>query len=66
MMMPSLMGCSVLLLALFDSGGMPTGIDPSVRSTGYGVIESARANVRLVEAGIVAPRNGATLEQRLC
>jgi crossover junction endodeoxyribonuclease RuvC len=42
------------------------GIDPALRTTGYGVIESARASVRLIEAGIVAPRNGATLEQRLC
>jgi crossover junction endodeoxyribonuclease RuvC len=42
------------------------GIDPALRTTGYGVIESTRARVRLIEAGIVAPRNGATLEKRLC
>jgi crossover junction endodeoxyribonuclease RuvC len=42
------------------------GIDPALRTTGYGVIESTRARVRLIEAGIVAPRNGATLEERLC
>jgi crossover junction endodeoxyribonuclease RuvC len=41
------------------------GIDPALRTTGYGVIESTRARVRLIEAGIVAPRNDATLEQRL-
>ncbi|MBV8371846.1 MAG: crossover junction endodeoxyribonuclease RuvC [Candidatus Eremiobacteraeota bacterium] len=41
------------------------GIDPALRTTGYGVIETTRTRVRLVEAGIVAPRNGATFEQRL-
>jgi len=41
------------------------GIDPALRTTGYGVIESSRARVRLVEAGIVAPRVGGTLEGRL-
>jgi crossover junction endodeoxyribonuclease RuvC len=41
------------------------GIDPALRTTGYGVIESTRARVRLIEAGIVAPRIGATLENRL-
>jgi crossover junction endodeoxyribonuclease RuvC len=41
------------------------GIDPALRTTGYGVIESLRSRVRLIEAGIVAPRNGGTLEQRL-
>jgi crossover junction endodeoxyribonuclease RuvC len=41
------------------------GIDPALRTTGYGVIESTRAHVRLIEAGIVAPRIGATLENRL-
>jgi crossover junction endodeoxyribonuclease RuvC len=41
------------------------GIDPALRITGYGVIESLRARVRLIEAGVVTPRNGAPLEQRL-
>jgi crossover junction endodeoxyribonuclease RuvC len=41
------------------------GIDPALRTTGYGVIESSRARVRLVEAGVVAPRVRATLEERL-
>lgn len=41
------------------------GIDPALRTTGYGVIESSRTRVRLIEAGIVAPRVGGTLEQRL-
>jgi crossover junction endodeoxyribonuclease RuvC len=41
------------------------GIDPALRTTGYGVIEATPKRVRLVEAGIVAPRVNATLEQRL-
>ncbi len=41
------------------------GIDPALRTTGYGVIESTRSRVRLIEAGIVAPRKEGTLEQRL-
>jgi crossover junction endodeoxyribonuclease RuvC len=41
------------------------GIDPALRTTGYGVIERTRTSVRLIEAGIVAPRVTGTLEQRL-
>ena len=41
------------------------GIDPALRTTGYGVIERRDGRVSLVEAGIVAPRTSATLEQRL-
>jgi crossover junction endodeoxyribonuclease RuvC len=41
------------------------GIDPALRTTGYGVVERTRRGVRLVEAGIVAPRTAGTLEQRL-
>jgi crossover junction endodeoxyribonuclease RuvC len=41
------------------------GIDPALRTTGYGVIDGTRARARLVEAGIVAPRSDNTLEQRL-
>jgi crossover junction endodeoxyribonuclease RuvC len=41
------------------------GIDPALRTTGYGAIESSRARVRLIEAGIVAPRSGGSLEERL-
>ncbi len=41
------------------------GIDPALRTTGYGVIEATAKRVRLIEAGIVAPRVGGTLEQRL-
>lgn len=42
------------------------GVDPALRTTGYGVIERANRRVRLVEAGIVTPKNGGTLEARLC
>lgn len=41
------------------------GIDPALRTTGYGVIERSRTRVRLVEAGIVAPYAGGRLEERL-
>lgn len=41
------------------------GIDPALRTTGYGVIDHGARRIRLVEAGIVAPRVGGTLEQRL-
>ncbi len=41
------------------------GIDPGLRVTGYGVIEQAGDGARLIEAGIIAPRVGGTLENRL-
>ena len=41
------------------------GIDPSVRSTGYGVIECRGAAVRLVEAGVIATDGRSTLHARL-
>jgi crossover junction endodeoxyribonuclease RuvC len=41
------------------------GIDPGLRTTGYGVIEFAAGRARLVEAGIVTPNVKATLEDRL-
>lgn len=41
------------------------GIDPALRTTGYGVIERANGRVRLIEAGIVRPHAEAHLEQRL-
>ncbi|MBV8344267.1 MAG: crossover junction endodeoxyribonuclease RuvC [Candidatus Eremiobacteraeota bacterium] len=42
------------------------GIDPALRTTGYGVIERRDGRVSLVEAGVVVPRSAGTLEQRLC
>ena len=41
------------------------GIDPGLRVTGYGVIDFVRGRPRLVEAGVIAPKNGHTLEARL-
>jgi crossover junction endodeoxyribonuclease RuvC len=41
------------------------GIDPALRTTGYGAIERCNGSLRLIEAGVVVPRSGATLEERL-
>ncbi len=41
------------------------GIDPGLRVTGYGVIEQIGDRARLIEAGVIAPRVGGTLEVRL-
>ena len=41
------------------------GVDPGLRITGYGVIDVVSGRARLVEAGVVTPKIGATLEQRL-
>lgn len=41
------------------------GIDPGLRTTGYGVVDFTSGRARLIEAGIVAPKRTGTLEQRL-
>ena len=41
------------------------GIDPGLRSTGYGTVEQIGGRPRLIEAGVVAPNPGGTLETRL-
>lgn len=41
------------------------GVDPALRVTGYGVIECNGSQLKLVEAGIVAPHPGGALETRL-
>jgi len=41
------------------------GIDPALRTTGYGAIERRNGRVLLVEAGVVVPNVRGTLEQRL-
>lgn len=41
------------------------GLDPALRVTGYGVIQSNGRGVVLVEAGVVAPRPDQRLEERL-
>jgi crossover junction endodeoxyribonuclease RuvC len=37
-----------------------------LRTTGYGAIERRNGRIRLIEAGVVVPRPGGTLEERLC
>jgi len=41
------------------------GLDPALRVTGYGVIQSNGRSVVLVEAGVVSPRADQPLEERL-
>jgi crossover junction endodeoxyribonuclease RuvC len=41
------------------------GIDPGLRTTGYGAIECSTGRTRLIEAGIITPAVRAPLEQRL-
>lgn len=41
------------------------GIDPGLRTTGYGVIEFTAGRSRLLEAGVVTPKTSLTLGERL-
>lgn len=41
------------------------GVDPGLRTTGYGVIDAVGTRVRLVEAGVLRPQPRSGLEQRL-
>ena len=41
------------------------GVDPGLRTTGYGIIESTGTSVRLIEGGIVRPSPLLPLAQRL-
>jgi len=41
------------------------GVDPGLRTTGYGVIEADGRGLRLIEAGILRPAPALALEQRL-
>jgi crossover junction endodeoxyribonuclease RuvC len=41
------------------------GIDPGLRTTGYGVIDVANGRAHLVEAGVVTPNARDSLERRL-
>jgi len=41
------------------------GVDPSLRCTGYGIVEGSGAGLRLVEGGIIEPRIAAPFELRL-
>ena len=42
------------------------GIDPALRTTGYGLIEASGGRLRLVDAGVIRSRPEPPLEQRLC
>jgi crossover junction endodeoxyribonuclease RuvC len=50
---------------LSTSGLRILGIDPGLNTTGYGVIDSRGASVRLVEAGVIRTKPKASLEHRL-
>jgi len=41
------------------------GVDPGLRTTGYGVVDFSAGAARLVEAGVITPKTNGTLEQRL-
>lgn len=41
------------------------GIDPSLNTTGYGVVEFAAGSARLVEGGVITPARAKSLELRL-
>ena len=41
------------------------GLDPALRTTGYGAVERSDGRVQLIEAGVVVPRANGTLEERL-
>lgn len=41
------------------------GVDPGLRTTGYGVIDCSRGRCTLVEGGVLEPRSDLPLEQRL-
>ena len=41
------------------------GIDPSLHSTGYGMIDTSGRELRLVEGGVLAPARSAALPERL-
>jgi crossover junction endodeoxyribonuclease RuvC len=41
------------------------GVDPGLRTTGYGIIDVSSGRARLIEAGVISPNPRATLEARL-
>ncbi len=41
------------------------GIDPGLRITGYGLIESVRSKVKLIEAGIIEPKEKDLIQNRI-
>jgi crossover junction endodeoxyribonuclease RuvC len=47
------------------SGEVVLGIDPGLRTTGYGLLRAERGRLRLVEAGVVRAGERQPIEQRL-
>ena len=45
--------------------GRYLGIDPGLNTSGYGVIETTRSGIRLIEAGVIRTKPKASLEHRL-
>ena len=41
------------------------GVDPGLRTTGYGIIDAQNGRIRLVEAGVISPNPQGSLEERL-
>lgn len=41
------------------------GVDPSLHVTGYGIVEGDGAGLRLIEGGVIEPRRGDTIADRL-
>ena len=41
------------------------GVDPGLQITGYGVVEAVDGSMRVVEAGVIRPGTGGSLEGRL-
>ncbi|HEY1727588.1 MAG TPA: crossover junction endodeoxyribonuclease RuvC [Candidatus Baltobacteraceae bacterium] len=41
------------------------GVDPGLRTTGYGIIDVTSGRAKLIEAGVISPNPRATLEERL-
>jgi crossover junction endodeoxyribonuclease RuvC len=42
------------------------GLDPSLHTTGYGVVECDGASLRLIEGGVIVPTRSTSLARRLC
>lgn len=41
------------------------GVDPGLRTTGYGLVEAGTHRLRLIEAGVIEPETALPLEERL-
>ena len=41
------------------------GIDPGLNITGYGILDAADGEIKIIEAGVIRPNSKLPLEQRL-